>query len=132
MSVVNFDIESYVDQSAPLVELVDTQDSKSCSGDRVRVRFSRGAPFIILLYSLLYSRFKKGKKAKVYAGYRTRLLNSKSSSRKGVSVRFRLGAPFTDFHVRKRFVHIVFEGSKTLVHSRLRSALNVFKIILFI
>jgi hypothetical protein len=26
----------------------------------------------------------------------------------------------------------VFEGSKTLVHSRLRSALNVFKIILFI
>ena len=81
MSVVNFGMKSYVDPCAPLVELVDTQDSKSCSGDRVRVRFSRGAPFIILLYSLLYSRFKKGKKARVYAGYRTRLLNSKTSKK---------------------------------------------------
>ena len=89
MSVVNFGMKSYVDQRAPLVELVDTQDSKSCSGDRVRVRFSRGAPFIILLYS----RFKKGKKSRVYEGYRTRLLNSKSRSRKGVPVRFWRGAP---------------------------------------
>jgi hypothetical protein len=42
---------------------------------------------------LLYSRFEKGKKARVYAGYTTRLLNSKSHSFTGVPVRFWRGAP---------------------------------------
>ena len=81
MSVVIFGMKSYVDQSAPLAELVDARDSKSRFRKEVPVRFWRGAPFISLLYSLLYSRFKKGKKAKVYAGYRTRLLNSKTSKK---------------------------------------------------
>ena len=34
---------------APVAELVDALDSKSSSGNRVRVRVSLGAPFLVLL-----------------------------------------------------------------------------------